>query len=147
MSDEGKVSIGSIGGDLSGNVAGGDIRIEGGQVTGKNVNIGATLSNVTQQVGTMTQAGADDKAELEQLIKQLEAELQKLPAEHQEEAETVAEFTQDMVAEAGKEKPKKSRLEITGEGLKKAAQNLAGVAPLIGEIAGKIVLKMLTMGV
>lgn len=146
MSDEGKVHIGSIGGDLSGNVAGGDILIEGGQVTGKNVNIGSTLSNVTQQVGAMTQAGADDKAELEQLIKQLETELNKLPADHQEEAETIAEFTQEMVAEAGKEKPKKSKLEITGEGLKKAAQNLAVVAPLIGEIAGKIVLKILTTG-
>lgn len=146
MSDKGKVNIGSIGRDLSGNVAGDDIRIEGGQVTGKNVNIGSTLSNVTQQVGAITQADPEDKAELEQLIQQLEAELQKLPAAHQEEAETVAEFTQELVEEAGKEKPKKSKLEITGEGLKKAAQNLASVAPLIGEIAGKIALKILTLG-
>lgn len=146
MSDEGKVNIGSIGGDQSGNIAGGDINIGGSNIAGSNVNIGSTLTNVTQQVGAIPQAGADDKAELEQLIQQLEAELKKLPAQHQEEAETVAELTQDMVEEAGKEKPKKSKLEITGEGLKKAAKNLAAVAPLVGEIAGKIVLKILTLG-
>jgi glucokinase len=146
MSDESKVHIGSIGGDLSGNVAGRDINVHGSNIVGSNVNIGSTLSNVTQQVGAMTRAGADEKAELEQLIKQLEAELKKLPAEHQEDAETVAELTQDLVEEAGQEKPKKRKLEITGEGLKKAAQNLAAVAPLIGTIAGKIVLKILTIG-
>lgn len=146
MSDEVKVNIGSIGGDLSGNVAGDDILIEGQQVTGKNVDISSTLSNVTQQVRAWTQSSSDDKAELEGLIKRLETELQKLSVEHQEEAETLAEFTQDLVEEAGKEKPKKAKLEITGEGLKKAAQNLAAVAPLIGEIAGKILLKIMTAG-
>jgi len=146
MSDEGKVNIGSIGGDLSGNVAGGDINIGGSNIVGSNVNIGSTLTNVTQQVGALAQASPDDKAELEGLLKQLEAALKELPAEHQEEAETVAEFTTDLVKEAGKEKPKKSKLEITGEGLKKAAQNLVAVAPLIGEIAGKIVLKILMLG-
>ncbi|HEX9926831.1 MAG TPA: hypothetical protein VGD99_29560 [Anaerolineae bacterium] len=145
MSDEGKVHIGSIG-DLSGNVAGGDINVHGSHIVGSNVNIGSTLSNVTQQVGAMTRAGADEKAELEQLLKQLEAELQKLPAEHQEDAETVAELTQDLVEEAGKETLKKRKLEISGAGLKKAAQNLAAVAPLIGTIAGQIVLKILTLG-
>jgi hypothetical protein len=94
----------------------------------------------------LAQAHADDKVELEQLIKQLEAELNKLPTDHQEDAETVAELTQDLVEEAGKEKPKKGKLEITAEGLKKAAQNLANVAPLIGEIAGKIVIKLLMIG-
>ena len=135
-----KVQIGNIGGNLSGNVAGGDI------IQGSIVNIGSTLSNVTQQVETMAQGSADDKAELEALIKQLEAELKKLPANHQEDAEIVAEYTQDLVEEAGKEKPKARKLEITGEGLKKAAENLLDVAPLIGEIAGKIVMKVLAMG-
>ncbi len=135
-----KVQIGNIGGNLSGNVAGGDI------IQGSIVNIGSTLSNVTQQVETMAQGSADDKAELEALIKQLEAELKKLPANHQEDAEIVAEYTQDLVEEAGKEKPKARKLEITGEGLKKAAENLLDVAPLIGEIAGKIVMKVLALG-
>ena len=140
MSNKGSVKIGNIGGDLSGNVAGGDI------IQGSIVNIGSTLSNVTQQVETMAQGSSDEKAELEELIKQLEAELKKLPADHQEDAEIVAEYTQDLVEEAGKEKPKTRKLEITGEGLKKAAENLLGVAPLVGEIAGKIVLKVLTLG-
>jgi septal ring factor EnvC (AmiA/AmiB activator) len=137
MSNEGKIHIGSIGGDLSGNVAGGDI------IQNSNLNIGSTLTNVSQQVGALPQASPADKAELEQLLKQLEAELKKVPADQREEAETVAEFTQELVEEAGKEKPKKGKLQITGDGLKKAAQNLAAVAPLVGEIAGKIVLKVL----
>jgi septal ring factor EnvC (AmiA/AmiB activator) len=139
VSDKDKIHIGSIGGDLSGNIAGGDI-------IHTNVNIGSTLTNVTHQVEMLAQAHADDKVELEQLIKQLEAELNKLPTDHQEDAETVAELTQDLVEEAGKEKPKKGKLEITAEGLKKAAQNLANVAPLIGEIAGKIVIKLSMIG-
>jgi len=145
--DKGNVHIGSIGGDLSGNVAGGDINIGGSNVVGSsNVNIGSTLSNVSQQVGALAQGSAAEKAELAQLIRQLTAELEKLPAAHQEEAETVAELAQDMVDEAGKEKPKKGKLAITGEGLKKAAQNLAEVAPLIGTIAGQIVIKILSLG-
>ncbi len=140
MSNKGSVKIGNIGGDLSGNVSAGDI------IQGSVVNIGSTLSNVTQQVKTMAQGSSDEKAELEELIKQLEAELKKLPADHQEDAEIVAEYTQDLMEEAGKEKPKTRKLEITGEGLKKAAENLLDVAPLVGEIAGKIVLKVLTLG-
>lgn len=64
MSDEGKVHIGSIGGDLSGNVAGGDLNIHGSNIAGSNVNIGSTLTNVSQQVGALPQASADNKAEL-----------------------------------------------------------------------------------
>jgi len=130
MSNKGSIQIGNIGGNVS------DI----------NVNIGSTLSNVTQQVETMAQGSSDEKAELEEMIKQLEAELKKLPADLQEDAEIVTEYTQDLVKEAGKEKPRKGKLEITGDSLKKAAENLLEVAPLVGEIAGKIVLKVLTLG-
>lgn len=133
MSDQGKVHIGSIGGDVSGNIAGDSITI-----------IGSTLSNASRRAQSLTQA--DDRAELEQLIEQLKAALEKVPADKQEEAQTVAEYTKTLVEEAAKEKPKKSMLEITGEGLKKAAQNLVGVAPLVGEIAARIVAKILTMG-
>jgi hypothetical protein len=135
MSDENKskVHIGSIGGDLSGNVAGDSITI-----------IGSTLSNTSKRAQSLGQA--DDRAELEQLIEQLKAALEKVPGDKQEEAQMVAEYTEALVEEATKEKPKKSKLEITGEGLKKAAQNLVGVAPLVGEIAVKIVTKILSTG-
>ncbi len=135
MSDENqsKVHIGSIGGDLSGNVAGDSLTI-----------IGSTLSNASQRAQSLGQA--DEGAELEQLIEQLKEALAEVPAEKQEEAETVAEYTEELVEEAAKEKPKQSKLQITGEGLKKAAENLVGVAPLVGTIAAKIVAKILTMG-
>ncbi len=141
MNNKGNIQFGNVGGDVSDvNLAGEDI------VKGSNVNIGSTLSNVTQQVETMGQGSLDEKAELEEMLKQLEAELKKLPADHQEDAEIVAEYTQDLMEEAGKEKPRKGKLKITGEGLKKAAENLLEAAPLVGEIAGKIALKVLTLG-
>jgi hypothetical protein len=135
MSDENKskVHIGRIGGDLSGQVAGDSI-----------ITIGSTLNNASRRAQSLTQA--DDRAELEQLIEQLKAALEKVPVGQQEAAQTVAEYTEELIEEAAKEKPKQSKLEITGEGLKKAAQNLVGVAPLVGEIAVKIVAKILAMG-
>ncbi len=151
---EGTVHIGHIGRDLSGNVTGsGDITTSGdtlieakiGDISGSNVNLGSTLTHVTQQVGALAGASPDDRAELEKLLKQLEAALEKVPAEKQEEAETVAELTQELVGEAGQAKPKKRKLQITGEGLKQAAQDLAGVAPLVGTIAVEIVKKILTL--
>jgi hypothetical protein len=44
-----------------------------------------------------------------------------------------------MVEQASAEKPNKTMLQITGEGLKKAAENIADVLPTVLEIATKIV--------
>ena len=41
----------------------------------------------------------DDRAELEQLIEQLKAALEKVPADKREEAQTVAEYTETLVEE------------------------------------------------
>lgn len=130
----GGVNIGKVGGNMIGNqIAGGNLTV--GNVTVSDINI-----------GTFSQGDSNDKAELEALVKQLQAELKKLPAEKQEEAEAVNQTTELLVNTAAAEKPNKMMLQITGEGLKKAAENLLGVAPQIGEIAGKIVMKVLTMG-
>lgn len=155
------LNIGDVYGDLSGNFAGRDINQEtinagagsvidseaGGHIiTGDNVNIGSTLTNVTQQVGGMAQATSNEQAKLEALLKQLEEALNALPAEKQEEAEIVVEYAGELVEEASGEKPRQRKLQITGEGLKQAAEDLRDVAPMIGEIAGKIVMRILALG-
>jgi hypothetical protein len=72
-------------------------------------------------------------------LKQLSETLQQVPAEHTEDAEAVAETAKVLVEKAGEEKPNKTMIKITGEGLKQAAQNLAAVIPAVVGIASQIV--------
>jgi hypothetical protein len=62
-----------------------------------------------------------------------------VPENHKEDAQAVADLTQTLVESAKAEKPNKTTLQITGEGLKKAAQNLAEVMPTVITIAAQIV--------
>jgi hypothetical protein len=69
----------------------------------------------------------------------LKAELAKVPPELESEAEAVAQTTEALVEVASAEKPNKTMIEITGEGLKKAAENIAAVMPTVLTIATQIV--------
>jgi hypothetical protein len=103
------------------------------------LNIKSDLQDVTQTIGRMPKADEISKAELEQLVRALFEELQNAPAEKTEEAEAIVELTKDLVDKAVAEKPNKTTLQITGEGLKQAAQNIADVMPTVLSIATKIV--------
>ena len=61
--------------------------------------------------------------------------------------QAVATLTETMVEQATAEKPNKAVLQITGEGLKKAAKNIADVLPTVLGIATKIVGVILGLGV
>jgi septal ring factor EnvC (AmiA/AmiB activator) len=111
-----------------------------GDFRGAIVNIKSTLTNVQQSVGEIRTEDAMTRKELEQLIGQLSEALQKAPVEHQEQAQAVAETAKVLVDSAKAEKPNKTMLQISGEGLKQAAQNLADVMPAVVGIAGQIVL-------
>lgn len=90
-------------------------------------------------------AGADDsRQQLEALIEQLQKALQDVPADKKEDAEVVSELTKELVDKAGEEQPNRKILEIKGENLKKAAENLAQVAPIVVSIATQIVTAVLT---
>jgi hypothetical protein len=106
-------------------------------VSGSILNIKSTLEQVTQTIGAMP-GDATRKAELQQLIAELQAELARAPAAQQGEAEAVAELAREAVEKAAKDKPNKTSIQITAEGLKKAAETLAGVLPSVVTIAGKI---------
>jgi hypothetical protein len=91
-------------------------------------------------VGEIRTDDQNARKELEKLIGQLSDALQKVPEKSQEHAEAVAETAKVLVETAKAEKPNKAMVQITGEGLKRAAQNLADVLPTVVTIAGQIVM-------
>src|SRR5687768_11476992 len=111
-----------------------------GDFRGAIINIKSTLTNVQQSVGEIHTDDEDSRQELEKLIGQLSEALEKTPEGNQEQAQAVAETAKVLVDTAKAEKPNKTMLQITGEGLKQAAQNLAEVMPTVVTIAGRIVL-------
>ena len=110
-----------------------------GDFRGAIVNIKSTLRNVTQTVNTLPSADESAKAELIRLIEQLNEALQKVPLEKAEDAEAVADSAKALVDAANKPKPNKATLQITADGLKKAAENIAAVMPAVVGIATQIV--------
>ena len=110
-----------------------------GNFSGAILNIKNTLTNTIQTVNSMAQAAPDQKQELAHLIEQLQAALATVPADQAEAAETVAETAEELVEKAAKDKPNKTSIQITGEGLKAAATNLAGALPAVLPIATQIV--------
>lgn len=111
-----------------------------GDFRGSVINIKSTLTNVQQSVGDIRNGDEATRKELEKLIGDLSAALQNIPPEKQEQAEAVAETAQALVEAAKAENPNKTILQISGEGLKQAAQTLAGVMPSVVTIASQIVL-------
>ncbi|MBI4926254.1 MAG: hypothetical protein HY835_00705 [Anaerolineae bacterium] len=110
-----------------------------GDFRGSIVNIKSTLENVQQSVGEMRSGDEDSRKELQKLIKQLQKELEKVPPEKKEDAEAVALTARTLVEQAKEEKPNKTMLQISGEGLKAAAKNIADVMPAVVGIASQIV--------
>lgn len=110
-----------------------------GDFRGAILNIKSTLTNVQQRVGDIQTNDEPAKDELKQLIGQLNETLQKVPSEKVEEAQAVAETAKALVDNATAEKPNKTMIQISGEGLKRAAQNLADVMPAVVMIASQII--------
>jgi hypothetical protein len=113
-----------------------------GDFRGAILNLRSTLNQVTNSIGSIPMVGDEDKARLEQLVKQLETALADTVTrapDMADEAEAVADLTESLVATAAAEKPNKTILQITGDGLKKAAQNLVEITPNVLSIATQIV--------
>lgn len=111
-----------------------------GDFRGSFVNIKSKLENTHQTVGEIHSDDAASKQNLQQLIEQLSSALEKIPPEKHEEAEAVAATAHTLVEEAKAPQPNRTILQITGEGLKQAAKNLADITPTVLEIATQIVL-------
>jgi len=109
------------------------------------LNIKSTLTNVQQSVGGMATVDESARLELQRLIGQLSQALEQIPASLKDEAEAVAASVQVLVENAKSEKPNKTMLQISGDGLKKAAENLAQVAPAVVGIATQVVAAVIRM--
>ncbi len=109
------------------------------------LSIKSTLTNVQQSAGAMPAVDDAARQELQRSLEQLSEALEQIPASLKQQAEAVAAATQVLVEAAKPDKPNKTMVEITGEGLKKAAMNLAGAAPAVVTIAGQIVAAVLRM--
>lgn len=116
-----------------------------GDFRGAFINIKSTLTNVQQSIGDISTDDAQARMELEKLIGQLNDALQKVPVEKQEEAEAVAETARALIEAARADKPNKTLLQITGEGLQKAAKDLVKATPVVLHVAGQIVTTVMRM--
>src|SRR5574341_77006 len=116
-----------------------------GNIQNSILNIKSTLTNVQQSVGSIPTNDDSARKELQGLIEQLSQALQNVPDNQKEQAEAVAVSAQSLVETAKAEKPNKTLLQITGEGLNKAAENLAEVAPAVVGIAGQVIALVMRM--
>lgn len=116
-----------------------------GDFRGAFINIKSTLTNVQQTIGDISTEDMDTRKELENLIGQLNDALQKVPAEKQEEAEAVAQTAKALIDAAKAEKPNQTLLQITGDGLKKAAQELVKATPVVFHVASQIVMNVMKL--
>lgn len=116
-----------------------------GNIQNSILNIKSKLTNVQQSIGSISTGDEDARQELQGLIEQLSGALENIPQSLKDEAEAVAAATQMLVENARAEKPNKPLLEISGEGLKKAAENLSKVAPTLVGIAGQVVAAVMRM--
>ena len=111
-----------------------------GDFRGSILNIKSELKNVQQSVGKIPTEDKSTRQELEELIQQLSTELEKAPPEKQEDTQAVVATAKALVEQANSPKPNKTLLQISGEGLKQAAKNLADMTPTILTIATQIVM-------
>ena len=126
-------------GNISGDTYSGDFR-------GAILNVRSQMEHVTQTVQALPGADQATTDKIKNLTAQLKAALENLPPEHAQDAEAVSTATAKLVNEAAKPQPDRSLLTITGDGLKKAAENLAEVAPAVVGIAFSIVKTILSLG-
>ncbi|HMN62674.1 MAG TPA: hypothetical protein PJ988_20075 [Anaerolinea sp.] len=110
-----------------------------GDFRGSIINLKSRLENVQQSVGEIHSDDEEARKELQKLIQQLSEALEKAPKEQKEQVEAVAETAKALVDQAKGEKPNKTMIQITGEGLKQAAKNVAEVLPSVLPIAMQIV--------
>jgi hypothetical protein len=136
-------------GPISGDVHMSSATTNIGTISGSNVNIASTLTNVSQSIGALPKADQTTKDELQKLVTSLFEQLKTVPAEKKEQAEAVSAQVADVVDKAKQDNPNKSLLQIAIGGLKSAADMLKDVAPAAVSLAtsiGGIIAKLHGLG-
>ena len=102
------------------------------------VTIQSRLDHVTQTVQHLQAWPAARKQELADLLAELTESLKGIADKRPDDAERVATTAELVVAEATKANPDKGFLSITTDGLRKAAEAVADIAPTVLAVAGKV---------
>lgn len=116
-----------------------------GNIQNSNLNIKSTLTNVQQTINAAADADASSREQLQALVAQLQQALEGLPMEQQEQGEAVALSAQALVENSRAAVPNKTLLEISAQGLKKAAESLSAAAPGVVSLAAQIASAVLHM--
>lgn len=103
------------------------------------VNVDSALNSVAQTVQANTYISQYAKQEIESLLKKLFESLKGVPLEMGDEAKVVEKMAKDLVENATKEKPNKKLIEISADGLKKAAKDLEIIIPSVLLISEKLI--------
>ena len=103
------------------------------------VNIQSTFQNSHQMIHNAAQLEDKFKAELNDLMKQLNAALAQVPEEYADEVEAVTIEAGRLAEDISRDRPNKWSITITAEGLRKAAENLAGIAGPVTSIVSSII--------
>ncbi|GAB4195898.1 MAG: hypothetical protein OHK0022_12910 [Roseiflexaceae bacterium] len=110
-------------------------------VSNSIITIASSLTNSTSQIIDLASKIDDEsKNELKDLMKQLSKALEEADPEkiNPDDIESISDSAKDLVEALSKEKPNKARVEITKEGLEKAASNIGSTLPQIILIVAKI---------
>ena len=112
--------------------------IRTGDINHANVNLKSVLKEVTQSVGSISDEGGIDKAALQAEINRLAVALELVKQELADPAQVMTTQVKNLVDEAAKPKPSLFNMEISRDGMKKAAEALRDVVPIAWEVAVKI---------
>jgi hypothetical protein len=110
-----------------------------GNFTGASIIQGSTIYNAGQIAGTLVKADDASRKQLQALIGQLAETVRAVPPESKDEVEALGASAEDLMKEASKEAPNKSRLRALGASLLGMAGTVGAAAPAALAIAGNIV--------
>lgn len=110
-----------------------------------SVNAQSSLARAGQMIAALHHVGGAEREALKALVALLEAELQRAQPALAGDAEAAAEYVAELVSEAAGHRPRRVRLEVSAEGLRRAAANLAAELPAVPPIAQQISARILAL--
>lgn len=97
------------------------------------------LGDIIKRMDGITDASADQKIQLQDLITKLQSALEQASAEQANDAQKVAKRVERVVEDLSEEEPDADDINHSLDKLKKAATNIQAVLPVAAQIAFQIV--------
>ena len=114
-----------------------------GPISGSNINIGSTLTNVVQSVRNgLPSADPSDRETLAKLLEDLQTQLKSVPEQvpdQTKDAATLERRAKELIDEASAEEPDKVEVEERSNKFKKAAENIGKALPVVAGLVPQIV--------